>query len=165
MESKEIKPVNPKGNQSWVFIGRTEAEDETPMIWPPDAKNWLIGKEPEAGKAWGQEKGGIEMKWLDGIIDSMDMSLSKLRGIEGQGACYSSWGHKESDTTEWLNNNNRMLHLFFKLTFQCMVLFSDITKITFPSHLFFFLNIFSVMFSQKEFWSSNNYKGIINFLN
>ena len=119
------------------------------------------------GKLEGKRRGQQTMKWLDGIIDSMDMSLSKLRGIKGQGslACCDSWGHKESDTTEWLNNNNKMLHLFFKLTFQCMVHFSDIIKITFLSHLFFFLNIFSVMFSQKDLWSSNNYKGIINFLN
>ena len=70
-------PVNPKGNQSWTFTGRTDAETETPVLWPPDGKNWLIGKDPDAGKDWRQEeKGTIDQ--MDGITDSMDMSLSKL---------------------------------------------------------------------------------------
>ena len=76
---KEIKPVHPKGNQSWMFIGRTDAEAETPILWPPDAKSWLIGKDPEAGKDWGQEeKRQQRMRWLDGITDSMDMGLGGL---------------------------------------------------------------------------------------
>ena len=77
LDYKEIQPVNPKENQSWIFIGRTDAE--APPHWPPDAKSWLIGKDPDAGKDWSQEeKGGQSVRWLDGIIDSMDMSLSKL---------------------------------------------------------------------------------------
>ena len=82
LEYKEIKPVNPKGNQPWIFIGRTDAETETSMLWPPDAKSWLIGKDPDAGKDWGQEeKGQQRMSWLAGITDSMDMNLSKLGEI------------------------------------------------------------------------------------
>ena len=76
---KKIKPVNPKGNQSWIFIGRIDAEAETPILWPSDAKNWLIRKNPFAGKDWRQEeKGTTEDEWLDGITDSLDMSLRKL---------------------------------------------------------------------------------------
>ena len=77
LDSKEIKPVNPKGNQPWIFIGRTDAEAETPVLWPPDAKSWLNGKGPDAGKDWRQkEKGQQRMRGLD--INSVDINLSKL---------------------------------------------------------------------------------------
>ena len=82
LDCKEIKLVNPKGNKSWIFIRRTDAEPETPILWPPDAKNWLIWKDPDAGKDWRQEeKGTTEDEWLDGITDSMNMSLSKLQEL------------------------------------------------------------------------------------
>ena len=81
-ESKEIKPVSPKGNQSWIFIGRTDAEAEPPILWPPDAKNWLIWKDYDAGKDWRQEeKGTTENEMLDAITDSMDTSLSKFQEL------------------------------------------------------------------------------------
>ena len=77
LDSKEIQPVHPKGNQSWIFIWRTDAQ--TPILWPPDTKNWLIGKDPDAGKDWGRRRRGRQrMRRLDGITDSMDVSLSKL---------------------------------------------------------------------------------------
>jgi len=103
---KEVKPVNPKGNQSWIFIGRTEAEAEAPILRPSDAKNWLSGKDLMLGKIEGRRKGGRQrMTWLDGITNSMDVSLSKLVDGEGQESlvCYSPWGCKELDTIEWLN--------------------------------------------------------------
>ena len=94
LDSKEIKPVNPKGNQPWVFTGRTEAE--TPIPWPPDVKSWLTGKDPDAGKDWRQEEKGDEMvgwhHWLNGH------EFEQTPGVgDGQGSlvCCSSWGHKE----------------------------------------------------------------------
>ena len=79
LNCKEIKPVNPKGNKLWLFIGRTDAEAEAPIPLPPGGKSWLIGKIPDAGKGWRQEeKGQQKMRWLHGITVSMDMSLCKL---------------------------------------------------------------------------------------
>ena len=110
LDSKEIKPVNPKGNQSWIFIGKTEAE--APILWPPDAKNWLIGKDPDARKDWRQEEKGMtedEMvgwhHWLNG--HELEKALGVGDGQEGL-ACCSPWSCKETDTTEWLNWTERV---------------------------------------------------------
>ena len=103
----KIKPVNPKRNQSWIFIGRTDADAKTPILWPPDAKNWLIWKDHDAGKDWRWEEKGMtedEMAgwhhWLDGRESEWTLGIG-----DGQGglACYDSWDHKELDTTEQLN--------------------------------------------------------------
>ena len=96
LDCKEIQPVHSEGDQSWVFFGRNDAKAETPVLWPPHAKSWLIGI---GGR---RKRGRQRMRWLDGITDSMDMSLSELGVGDGQGglACCNSWGHKEPDTTE-----------------------------------------------------------------
>ena len=78
LDCKEIQPVHPKGDQSWVFIGRTDAEAEAPILWPPDVKSWLIWKDPDAGKDWGQKEKGTTKDEMDGITDSMDMGLGEL---------------------------------------------------------------------------------------
>ena len=78
LDCKEIQPVHPKGNQSWIFIGRTEAEAETPILWPPDLKNWLLEKTLMLRKIEGRRRGRQRMRCLDGITNSMDISLSKL---------------------------------------------------------------------------------------
>ena len=102
------QPANPKGNQSWIFIGRTDAE--APMLWPPDAKNWLIGKDPDAGKDWGQEEKGMTEDELVGWHYRLDgHEFEQAPGVgDGQGSltCCSPWGRKESDTTEWLNSTD-----------------------------------------------------------
>ena len=102
-----IIPVNPKGNEYWIFIGMTDAEAETSILWPPDAKNWLIGKEPDAGKDWGQEEKGMTEDKMVGWHHLLDGHESEhAPGVgDGQGslACCSLWGCKELDMTERLN--------------------------------------------------------------
>ena len=107
LDCKEIQPVHPKGNQSWVFIGRTDAEAETPVLWPPHVKSWLTGKNPDAGRDWEQEEKGMtedEMAGWHNKFDGHGFGWNLEVG-DGQGglACWDSRGRKESGTTEWLN--------------------------------------------------------------
>jgi len=107
LDCKEIQPVNPKGDQSWIFIGRSDAEAETPILWPPDVKNWLIGKDPDAGKDWRQEEKGTTEDEMVGWHHQIDGHVFELApGVgDGQGglACRNPWGCKDLDTTERLN--------------------------------------------------------------
>ena len=104
---EEIQPVHPKGDQSWVFIRRTDVEAEAPILWPPDVKSWLIWKEPDAGKDWRQEEKGMAEDEMVGWHHRLNgHGFGWTTGVgDGQGglACCSSWGRKESDTTEQLN--------------------------------------------------------------
>ena len=107
MDSKEIQPVHPKGDQSWVFIGRTDVEAETPVLWPLDVINWLIWIDPDARKDWRQEERGTAEDEMVGWHHRLNRhEFEKIPGVgDGQGGlvCYSPWGCKESDTTEWVN--------------------------------------------------------------
>ena len=107
LDCKKIQPVHSKGDQSWVFFGKTDAEAETPILWLPDAKSWLLRKDPDAGKDWGHEEKGMtegETAGWHHRLDGCEFEWTPGDG-DGQGglACCSSWGRKESDTTEWLN--------------------------------------------------------------
>ena len=107
LDSKEIQPVHPKGNQSWIFTGRTDAEAETQILWPPDVNSWLIWKDPDAGKDWGQEEKGTtenEMVRWHQRLNGNGLGWTLGAGV-GQGglACCGSWDHKELDMTKRLN--------------------------------------------------------------
>ena len=115
LDCKEIQTVHPKGDQSWVFIGRTDAEAETPILWPPHAKSWLIGKAPDDGRDWGQEEKGTtedEMAGWHHRLNGHEFEWTPGDG-DGQGglACCDSWGRKELDTTERLNWTQLLLIL------------------------------------------------------
>ena len=124
LDCKEIQPVHSEGDQSWVFIGRTDAEAESPMFWPPLAKSWLTGKDPDAGRDWGQEEKGMTEDEMAGWHHGVDgHKFGWTLGVgDGQGglACWDSWGRKESDTTQRLNwtelNDFKRLFLTFNLS-------------------------------------------------
>ena len=116
LDCKEMQSVHPKGNQPWIFLGRTDVEAETPILWPPDTKKWLIGKDPNAGKGWRQEEKGTtedEMAWWHHWLDGRESEWTPGVG-DGQGglACCDSWSRKELDTTEWLNWTELILRLW-----------------------------------------------------
>ena len=155
LDCKEIQLVHPKGNQSWVFIGRTDVEAETPILWPPDAKNWLIGKDPDAGRDWGrEEKGTTEDKMADGITGSMDMSLSELRVVVIDREAWRAAVHgvtksriRLSDWTElnWMTKGSKHLSMcifsiylyFFFVQVFCQFIFLIIEfKVSLPSMSF-----------------------------
>ena len=134
LNCKEIQPVHPKGDQSWMFIARTDVAVENPIFWSPDVKTWLFGKDPDAGKDWGQEEKGTTQDDMVGWHHQLDgHGLGWTAGVgDGQGglACCGSWGHKESDTTKRLDWTERSFspvgqnrepqahHIFFSFFYQ-----------------------------------------------
>ena len=129
LDCKEIQPVHPKGDQSWVFIGKTDVEAETPILWPPDVKSWLLWKDPDTGKDWGQEEKGTtedEMvgwhHWLNGHGFGW---TPEVGDVQGGLACCSSCGHKESDMTEQLNWTELSSYILFNDFFLFEPLFKS----------------------------------------
>ena len=105
LDCKEIQPVHPKGNQSWIFVGRTDVEAETPILWPPDAMSWLIGKDPDAGRDWGkEEKGMTEDEMLGGLTDSMDMGLGGLWDLVIDREAWHAAVHGFANSWTWLSD-------------------------------------------------------------
>ena len=104
LDCKEFQSVNPKGNQSCIFIGKTDAEAEIPILWPPDAKNWFIGKDHDAGKDWRQEEKEMTEDELAGVIDWMDMSLRKLQELVMDREAWRAVVHGATKSRTWLSN-------------------------------------------------------------
>jgi len=134
LDCKEIQPVHPKGDQSWVFIGKTDAKAETPILWPPRVKSWLIGKDPDAGRDWGQEEKGTTEDGMAGWHhDSMDMSLNELQELVMDREAWCAvihWVEKSqtrlSDWTDWLNLL-LILPIYWLLSLRmCMMVFEHL---------------------------------------
>ena len=155
-DCKEIQPIHSEGDQLWVFFGRTDAKAETPILWLPHGKSWLIGKDSDAGRVWGQEEKWTtedEMAWWHHWLDGRESEWTLGVG-DGQGglACYNSWGRKELATTEWLNwaelwyisklQTHKLLFIWIFMLINIM----GISKLTLKNSLFLPFNLFLLQY-------------------
>ena len=147
LDCKEIQPVHPKGNQSWIFIGRTDVEAETPILWPPNVKNWLIRKDPESGKGWRQEKKGTtEDETVGWHLRLNGHEFEQAPGVgdrQGSLACCSLRGREKSDTTEQLNGTQRTSLFIIWFSFYVSLIHVEISSdIQFSDFLHLWLTSF-----------------------
>ena len=163
LDCEEIQPVHPKGDQSWMFMGRIDVAAETVVLWPPDAKSWLIGKDPDAGKDWGQEEKGMTEDAMVGWNHQLSgHGFVWTPGVgDGQGglACSSLWGHKELDMTERLNwTEYENLSLFSYCRDFCVyvsvcmfyhLIDLDRLRLKFPNYLLWAMVLILVHFSKR----------------
>ena len=161
LDCKEIQPVYPKGNQLWISIRRTDAEAEAPILWPSDAKSWLIRKDPDAGKNWRQKEKGMtedEMVGWHHRLNGHEFEQTPGDG-EGQGSlvCCSPWVHKESDTNEWLNNDKGLTWLSYLSGIERMY---TLTHILLPEMWVWFYVILLLCFhkTRMEEFNSNAWR-------